>query len=136
MSSRPFVVGLVSVLMWIQAATAAIAGVVILVERDDAQARIDTDLSSASLAWVGVWTIVWAVFTALLAYWLWKGSNVVRYLVGFVMVLWIAGGLWALIAFDGHSRTSGLLQALIAVVVLWGLFGTEKARRFFAGSRY
>ncbi|MCU0306264.1 MAG: hypothetical protein MUE51_00560 [Thermoleophilia bacterium] len=132
MPSRPFIVGLVCVLMWIQAAAAIVAGIVIIVERNDPQVRIDTDLASSSLLWVGLLTILWAVLTALLAGWLWQGSNVVRFFVGLLMAFWIAGGVYALFAFDGHSRTQGVTQIIIALVVLWGIFGTDKARRFFA----
>jgi hypothetical protein len=47
-------------------------------------------------------------------------------------VLNLAGGLYAMIAYSGEQRASGVVSAVFSVIVLWLLYGTEKDREFFA----
>ena len=76
-------------------------------------------------------TIVIAAITALLAYLLGRGSNAVRWLVGIVAGLEIAGSVYALARFAGTTRTNAIITFVSGVAVLYILSPSAEARSSF-----
>ena len=60
-----------------------------------------------------------------------NASNFARWLVGFIAILHIAGDVYSFVALDGVTRGSALVDALLALIVLYFLFGERGSEEFF-----
>lgn len=129
---RPIGVTVIVVLMWIQGLLAVAAGLILLIERDDQSVRDQLDWTSSGITGSAIGLIVFGAITVLLAVGLGRGSNVVRFLVGIVSFLHLAGGIYIAIWWDGSARTSGIVQAAIAAAILFILFGSRSSQEYFS----
>ena len=130
----PLGIAVITILMYIQAIVGIAGGIFLIVDQDalahDLGAGPIEVTASMVLGW-GIAAIVVGIITGLLAYGLRQASNAVRILVAVVMVLWIAAAIYALIWLPG-ARGQGLIQGLVALVVLYFLYGDEDSKAFFA----
>jgi hypothetical protein len=123
-------VTIVAVIVFIQGLIGLIAGIGLVIERNNETLLAHVDVTSSTVAAHG-WAAIVAGVVALLAGWgLFGGANWARLLVGIVEVAQAAGGVYMLVAWDGHYRFQALQQIGIALVVLWMLFSAQ-ADRFF-----
>lgn len=133
---RPFLVTLIGVLGVLGGVFSVIAGVVIAVKYDDRQFLADAEVSYADrnqLLAAGLAMIAVGVITVLVSVALLGGSRLARALFTFVELVHIAGAVWVLVEYSHTvSRAQGITQIVVGVVVLYFLWGTRKAKQFFA----
>mgnify|MGYP001811630105 FL=1 len=132
MSDRqiPLGISVISILMFIGAILEIAAGVFLLIETSEV-ADI-ADVAEATITGMAIGLIVTGVIIGLLAYGLRSGSNGVRLLIGVVMALRIFFSIYAIIALPA-LRFEGLATGVIAIVVLYLLYGDEQSKAFFEG---
>ena len=129
---RPFLVTIISIVMIIVGAFQAIIGITVLLDRNDAEFLVEADITSSQATGFGVALLVIGSLSLLLAFGLLRGSRVARGLIGLVEVAQIASGVYALVQLDSARQASAVGMIIGALVVLYFLFGTDKAKEFFA----
>jgi uncharacterized membrane protein HdeD (DUF308 family) len=129
---RPVLVTLICLLLIVTGVFQVLFGAIFFANRDDASFLQDAGVDSSELTNLGIFLVIVGAVSVVLAFSLWRGSRVARAFVALVMLCQIAGGFYTLTALDSGHRASGLAAILGAVIVLSFLFGTQKARAFFA----
>ena len=129
---RPFLVTIISIVMIVVGLFQAIIGATVLAERNDATFLADADVTSSQATGFGIALLVIGVLSVLLAIGLLRGSRIARALIGLVEVAQIASGIYALVKLDSSRQASAVGTIIGALIVLYFLFGTEKAKHFFA----
>ena len=124
----PLGISVITILMIIGAIIDIAAGVFMLIEKTDVAAT--AEVAESTITYTAIAAIVMGVIIGLLALGLRSASNGVRILIAIVMVVRIAFAIWALIALPG-SRFEGVVTAIVAVVVLYFLYGSEDSKAFF-----
>jgi len=119
--TRPFGVTLIGILMVISALGALISSVIALF---DSEARDGFGLISIVLV------IIVALVYLLLAKGILNGNSFARFIVVIFTVLQLLNGIWRMI-FEPGLRLAGIVQAVIALVILALLF-SRKAAYFFS----
>jgi hypothetical protein len=120
--SRPFGVTVVFILILIVGVLGLVAGVLVLFDRGENQA----------VGWTyGLLTIAISAIYLLVARGIAGGSRVSRLIVGLITLLSLAGGIWVAIVASG-SRTTGLIQAGFALLILFLLYNARASRFFHA----
>jgi lysylphosphatidylglycerol synthetase-like protein (DUF2156 family) len=129
---RPVLVTLISFLLILTGVFQVLFGVVFVANRNDQDFLQDAGVDSSELTNLGVVLVIIGALSVFLAFSLLRGSRVARAFVALVMLCQIVGGIYTLTALDSGHRASGLAAVLGGVIVLSLLFGTQKARAFFA----
>jgi len=129
---RPVLVTLISFLLILTGVFQVLFGVVFVANRNDHDFLQDAGVDSSELTNLGVVLVIIGALSVFLAFSLLRGSRVARAFVALVMLCQIVGGIYTLTALDSGHRASGLAAILGGVIVLSLLFGTQKARAFFA----
>lgn len=118
--TRPFGVSLLTVITVFYGVFAVAIGILSLIAG-----------GGSTIVGAAIGTIIVGLIYLLVARGLWNGSSFARLLVAIVTVISLAAGVIVLIAGDGTGvKTSGAVQALVALVVLALLFNA-KAKAFF-----
>lgn len=129
---RPGVVTFIGVILWIQAALAAVAALVVFIYRGNEDFQAATGQSADALLGVAIAEVIVAVLLAWVASAILRGSKGMRMAVGIVMGLRVAASLWIMITHhQGGFLYSGLANIGIALFVLWALFANEKSEEWF-----
>lgn len=130
---RPFVVGLMGMIMYLQALVMVLFGALFVATRNSEEVLGSADISSSTALALGVVLVVMGVLIFLVARGLRHGSRAARNLVAFVELLGIAGAVYAMVTHAaGASFASGAGTIVGALIVLWILFGHDASKRFFA----
>ena len=130
---RPGVVTFVVVLLWIQAITSAVAGVVALAFRDNASVQETVNQTSSELLIYAIVELVIALIIALVALSLSGGSRGARLLVAIVQGVRIAASTWAIATHHaGGFMTTSIVTIAFGLFILWALYGNDKSEEFFA----
>jgi hypothetical protein len=129
---RPFLVTVISIVMIVVGLFQAVIGITVLVERNDETFLADADVTSSQATGFGIALLVIGALSVLLAFGLLRGSRLSRALIGLVEVSQIASGIYALINLDSTRQASAIGMIVGALIVLYYLFGTDKAKAFFA----
>ncbi|HJR99074.1 MAG TPA: hypothetical protein VJ979_14360 [Actinomycetota bacterium] len=132
---RPGVVTFIGVILYIQAALAAVAAIMAFAYKsrlaDAISEQSGVEFSGDNLIWLGVIEAVMAVVLFLVASGIMRGSRGYRAFVaiveGFRMATAFFYMLWH---HDGPWIESGIVTLLIGAFVLWALYH-EKADEFF-----
>ena len=128
---RPGGITLIMVLAVINAIATIAGGIFVLLDHDNRHLLRVSGLTENHATAAGVaWIILGAIYL-ILALALGRGSRVARLLFGIWAVLNLAGGLWALVALDGEQQAAGAFSAVIAFIVLYLLYGSERDREYF-----
>jgi uncharacterized membrane protein len=130
---RPLLVTVISIVMIVFGLFQAVVGVTVLAERNDDTFLTDADMTSSQASGFGIALVVIGTLSVLLAFGLLRGSRIARALIGLVEVSQIASGVYALVKLDSTRQASAIGTIIGAVIVLYFLFGTDKAKQFFAG---
>jgi hypothetical protein len=125
-------VTIIGVVMILVGMFQAIIGVVTFVARNDTTFLSEADITSSQATTFAIMLMVFGVVSVLLGGALLRGSKVARMLVGVFEILQIAGAVWVAVAGHDNQRVSAIATMIGAAVVLYFLFGTEKAKEFFA----
>ena len=107
-------------------------GGLLLAVRNDAKVLADNDVTTGQVTGLGIGFIVLGVLAILLAVGLLKGSRISRDLIALVQLAHIAGGIYVAAKLSSDQRSSAIGGIGASVVVLFFLFGTDKAKAFFA----
>ncbi len=130
---RPGGVTLLIVLLWLQALIGIAGGVVLIVVRHAASVQHNTHRSASTLVAVGIVILALGVITALIASSLGRGSNLARWIVVIVSLLQLVGAILTLIRVQGDTRIGAIVDGVIALVILYVLFGERGSQEFFTG---
>ena len=129
---RPGVITLIGIILYIQAAIAAIIAVMAFINRDDPHWQESTGQSADALLGTAIGEAILAVVLFAVAANLMSGSRGARTLVGIVMGLRIAFAAWAMLAHHGGGVfATSAVTILIALFVLWALYGHEASEDYF-----
>lgn len=131
---RPIGVSVIAIIAFIQGTIAILAGIGLLVERNNDSLLAHIGRGSDSVTSYGIGGLIWGVLILLVGYGLWKGANWGRIAVAILELLYLAGGVWLLFAWNGYYLWQGIWQILIALFVLYLLFN-PRADEFFEGRR-
>jgi hypothetical protein len=131
---RPVLVTIIGVLMVLAGIAQLAIGGVVLAKRNDATFLADANVTSSTATGVAIGLLVVGAFSVLLAFGLFKGSRLSRDLIGLLEVAQIAVGVYTLVSLDSSHRGTGIGNIVGALVVLYFLFGTDKAKHYFAKS--
>jgi len=129
---RPFLVTVISFLIIVAGVFQVLFGVVFFTHRDDQKFLDDAGADSSQVTNVAVVLVIVGLVSVLLALSLLRGSRVARALVTVVMLGQIVGGIYTVTEVEGGARAAGIGAIVGAVIVVSFLFGTPKARAFFA----
>jgi hypothetical protein len=128
---RPFGVTLIGVIGVIQGIVVTIAGLALTVEHDDRDLVRHVGRTADEILGTGIGLIVVGAITLLVASALLRGSNFARWLIGVVEVFHLASGVYLLFGYDGAYLWDGVVYIIIAVIVLYLLFGSARSETFF-----
>jgi hypothetical protein len=129
---RPFLVTVISLLMIVTGALQVLFGAIFIAKRADQAFLDDAQITTADLTRVAAVLIVVGVLSVVLAFSLLRGSRVARAFVALLELAQIAGGIYTIVELDSGHRASGIGAIAGAVIVLYFLFATQKAKAFFA----
>lgn len=131
---RPVLVTVIGVLAALGGIAQVVFGALLFGLRNDETFLADANITSSKVTPLAIALIVIGALTVVFAIGLLKGSRLSRDLIGVMEVLQIAGSIYALVSLDASRRPSAIGSIVGAVIVLYFLFGTEKAKAFFARS--
>ena len=127
----PLGISVITILMYIGAIVDIAAGVFMLIETGPVAEA--ADVSESVITGTGIAAIVFGIVIGLLAFGLRSASKGVRLIIAVVMVVRIAASVYTLVALPG-ARFDGLVTGIIALVVLYFLYGSEESKAFFDGT--
>jgi hypothetical protein len=126
----PLGISTITILMFIYAVLDIAAGALFLIEKGPVAEA--ADMSESTIVATAIGLLVSGVIIGLLAFGLRSASNGVRLVIAVVMVLRIAGAIYVIFAIPG-GRSEGVVGAVVALVVLYFLYGREDSKAFFEG---
>jgi hypothetical protein len=131
---RPVGVAIVAIVAFVQAFFAVLTGIALIVERNNSSLHEHVDNSTNAITSYGVGAMIWGVVAFFVALGLWNGAGWSRIVVAILQAIAIGGGVYLLFAWGGTYVWSGLWQILIALIVLYFLYGA-RGEDFFASRR-
>ncbi|MFM2077643.1 MAG: hypothetical protein RJA49_1533 [Actinomycetota bacterium] len=131
---RPVLVTVIGVLAILGGIAQAAFGGLLMTLRNDAQFLSDSKMTTDKVTYLAVGCMVVGVLTVLFAVGLLKGSRVSRDLIGLMELLQLGVGIYIVVALDASHRSTAFGNIAGSLVVLYFLFGTQKAKAFFAKS--
>jgi len=129
---RPFIVTIISILMFVIGLFNLLIGAVVLVDRNDDQFLADADATTSQVTGLGIVLVVVGLLSILVSTGLWSGSRLARAAAALVALGQISTGVYTLVALDSDERSSGIGMVVGSLILLYLLFGTDKAKKFFA----
>ncbi len=131
---RPVLVTIIGVLAILGGIAQAAFGGLLFGLRNDATFLADANITSDKVTPIAIAAIVVGVLTVVFAIGLLKGSRLSRDVVGLMELLQIGVGIYVIASLDSSHRATAIGNIVGAVIVLYFLFGTQKAKNFFAKS--
>jgi holin-like protein len=128
---RPVGVTVIVVLLWIQGLFGIVGGLILFFERNNADVIREVNASSGTIGATGIIVVIVGIATLLVAVLLAQGSNFARWLVAIISVVDLATAVYYFFALSSVVRDNAIIQALIAIIVLYFLFGERGSREFF-----
>lgn len=129
---RPGVVSLVGIVIYIQAILAGAVAVLAFINRNDAHWQEQTGQSADALLGVAIAEGIIALVLLAVAASIMSGSRGARALVAAVMMLRIGVAAWAMLAHHGGGVFgTSVITILIALFVLWALYGNTESDSYF-----
>ena len=131
---RPVMVTVIGVLAILTGIAQLGFGGLLLGLRKNAKFLADSTMTTNKVTYYAAALLAVGFLTVVFAVGLLKGSRLSRDVIGLMELCGIAGGVYAVVALDTARRSSGIGSIVGAVIVLYFLFGTQKAKAFFAKS--
>jgi hypothetical protein len=129
---RPVLVSVIGIVMIIVGLLQVGVGILLVSQRNDATVLADANVTTSELTSIAVTLLVIGALSVVLAFALLNGSRIARALIGLLELGQIAGGIYILVKLDSSHQASGIGQIVGGLIVLYFLFGTEKAKAYFA----
>ena len=134
-TQRPGVVTFVGIVLYIQAAIAAIIGVALLFDREREALQELTGRESDFLISTAIVELIIAVLLFLVASALMSGAKWARLLVAIVVGIRLAVvGYWLVTHLGGAFNWNAVIYAGFGIFVLWALYGNDKSEAYFEGA--
>ena len=134
-TQRPGVVTFIAVIMYVQAALAAIAGVALIIWRNDVLDWLEQEgapLSNGGLTGTIIAEFIAAALLFLAAAGLMRGSSGWRRVIAIVQGIAMALAVYTLIAHHvGGYVYRSVFTLFVGVFVLWALYGNDQSDRYF-----
>jgi hypothetical protein len=131
---RPVLVTVIGVLAILGGIAQVGFGGVLLGFRNDATFLADAKMTTDKVTYIAIALMVIGALTVLFAIGLLKGRRLSRDLIGLMELLAIGTGIYIIAVLDASHRASAIGNIVGSVIVLYFLFGTQKAKAFFAKS--
>jgi len=131
---RPLGITLLIALVVVYGIAVIVHGITVFSARNDLQFLAKNDMTSGELTWLAVVAIGIGVFIVLVGLGLGTGSGVARFLVGLFTLVGLAEGLYAIVKYSGSQQTTAIVTTLLAITVLFLLYGSRRNREFFANN--
>ena len=132
---RPGVVTFIAVILYVQGALAAVAGISLLIWRSDIRDWLEQEgapLTDGALTGTIIGEFIAAVLLFLAAGGLMRGSSGWRIVITIVQSLAMALAVYTLIAHHvGGLVYRSVFTLFVGVFVLWALYGNDESDRFF-----
>lgn len=130
---RPFLVSLVSIIMIVVGLLQLVFAVIVFIDRNDADMLREADATSSQVTTAAIALLVAGLISTLLGFNLWQGKRFARALIGIFEVLQIAGAIYLIVISEHNTHLGTAIGSIVgALIVLYFLFGTNKAKEFFA----
>jgi hypothetical protein len=111
---------------------AIVGGIAVIALRNNDDFVREVNESSGTITTIGIGAIISGLISIVLAMALRRGSRIARALVLIYEVLHIIGAIYAIIRLDqGTYLSSAIVSIVIAVIIIWYLYGTRGAKEFF-----
>ena len=131
---RPVLVTVIGVLAIVGGVAQAAFGGLLFGLRNDQTFLDDANITSDKVTPIAIAAIVIGVLTVVFAVGLLKGSRLSRDVLGLMELLQLGVGIYVLASVDSSHRSTAIGNIVGAVIVLYFLFFTDKAKAFFAKS--
>ena len=132
---RPGVVTFIGVILYVQAALAAVAGISLLIWRDDILDWLEQEgapLSDGAFTGTIIGEFIAAALAVLAAAGLMRGSSGWRLVVAIVQGIAMGLAVYTLIAHHvGGLVYRSVFTLFVGVFVFWALYGNDESDRFF-----
>jgi succinate dehydrogenase/fumarate reductase cytochrome b subunit len=129
---RPGVVTFIGVIVTIQGFLALVAGVAVILFRDDGDIQQATNQSSSALLGAGIGELIVAALLLAIGFGILNGSRVSRFVVALGQGISMALATWLLLTHHTGGYTSrSLITLLIGVFVIWALYGNDESEAYF-----
>lgn len=132
---RPGVVTFIGVILYVQAALAAVAGISLLIWRNDVLDWLEQEgapLGDGALTGTIVGEFIAAALALVAAAGLMRGSSGWRLVIAIVQGISMAFAVYTLIAHHvGGLVYRSVFTLFVGVFVLWALYGNDQSDRFF-----
>jgi len=125
----PLGISIITILMYIGAILDFAAGLFMVL--DKASLADASSFTESAFLYQGIALIVSGIIIGLLAMGLRSGSNGIRVVIAVVMAIRLLFGIYVIFAVP-IARYEGLATAIVAVVVLYFLYGSDDSKEFFA----
>jgi hypothetical protein len=130
-SRPPFAILLVAVLGVALGVIAALYGISLVVDRDDAGVRESTGMTSGQLLAYGIGAIAIGVVVAWLSVSLARGSRSARWYVGLLVFALLWHGVVIVFGWYDVSPWEGVASIVVALAALYLLFGAPGSREYY-----
>jgi hypothetical protein len=131
---RPGGITLLMVIGVIQGLLGILAGVVLFIGRTDQQVLAQSGNSKSAVAAVAITTMAFGALVVLISLALGGGSRGARLVLGIVVILDLIGDVYVIFKYTGSQRTGAIVAAVVALIVLYLLYGSQASKDFFARS--
>jgi hypothetical protein len=118
----------------IQGLLSIVGGLILFIGRTDQQVIADSGSSKSTITAIALTTMAVGAIVILISLALGGGSNGARLVMGIVVVLDLIGYAYVIVKYSGSQRTSAIAAAVVALIVLYLLYGSKASKEFFAHS--
>jgi hypothetical protein len=130
---RPGVLTFVGIVLYLNAAISAVAGVVMLLERTDTSFQSTTGQTADELLVLALAEFVVAMALFAVASGIMWGAPWARVVTAVVLGIQLMVSTYGLIAHEGGGvQWNAVITAGLAVFVLWALYGNSESQQYFA----
>ena len=129
---RPVLVTIIGIIGIIGGVGQTLFGALLLGLRNDQTFLADAKIESGTATAIAIVCMVVGVLSVVFSLGLLKGSRVARGLLAFSQAGQIGVSIYALATLDASRRPAAIGTIVTGLIVLYFLFGTDKAKAFFA----
>lgn len=129
---RPVLVTIIGVIGVVSGVAQTVFGALLLGLRNDQTFLADAGIESGTAVAIAIACMVVGVLSVLFSIGLLKGSRVARGLLGVSQAAQVGISIYSLATLDASRRPAAVGTIVTALIVLYFLFGTDKAKAFFA----
>ncbi len=131
---RPLLVTIIGIIGIIGGIGQTIFGFLLFGLRNKQSFLDDAGIESGHAGIIAIICIIVGIVTVIFSIGLLQGNRIARGLLGISEVAQLAMGVYALATLDSARRPGAIGSIISALIVLYFIFGTDKAKAYFAKS--